>query len=69
MEDFESDAQEEEVSSNEEADSEVNQPNDKAAGVALRTQRGAAAAWEGRQTAHEMLGWQHFGEREAKKRC
>ncbi len=45
-EDFASDNQEEEVSSNEEANSEANQPNDKVAGVALRTQRGAAAAWD-----------------------
>jgi hypothetical protein len=45
-EDFASDNEEEEVSSDEEADSKANQPNDKAAGVALRTQRGAAAAWD-----------------------
>ena len=45
-EDFASNDQEKEVSSNEEADSEANQPNDKVAGVALRTQRGAAAAWD-----------------------
>jgi len=45
-EDLASNDEEEEVSSNEEADSEANQPNDKAAGVALRTQRGAAAAWD-----------------------
>jgi len=37
-EDFASSDDEEEVSSDEEANSEANQPNDKAAGVALRTQ-------------------------------
>jgi hypothetical protein len=36
--DFAGDDEKEEVSSDEEADSEANQPNDKAAGVALRTQ-------------------------------
>ncbi len=45
-EDFASDDQEEEVSFNEEADFKANQPNDKVARVALRTQRGAAAAWD-----------------------
>ncbi len=38
LEDFASNDEEEEVSSDEEADSKANQPNDKAAGVALRTQ-------------------------------
>ena len=37
LEDFASNDEEEEVISDEEADSEANQPKDKAAGVALRT--------------------------------
>jgi len=37
-EDFASDDQKDEVSFNEEANSKANQPNDKVAGVALRTQ-------------------------------
>ncbi len=41
-EDFASDNEEEEVSSDEEANPKANQPNDKAVGVALRTRRGAA---------------------------
>ena len=54
--DFANDDQKEEVSSNEEADSEANQPNDKVAGVALRTQRGAAAAWD-RPAAGARNAW------------
>ena len=53
MENFASEDEEEEVSSDEEADSEANQPNDMAAGVALRTQRGAAAAWYRRNNGVE----------------
>ena len=70
MEDFASDDEEEEVSSNEEADSEANQPNDKVAGVALRTQRGAAAAWDrpaaGARNARLAAFWETRGQG---KRC
>jgi hypothetical protein len=42
LEDFANNNEEEEVSSNEEANPKANQPNNKVVGVALRTRRGAA---------------------------
>ena len=67
-EDFAGDDEKEEVSSDEEADSDTNQPNDKVAGVALRHNEGLPQPGIGRQPAHEMLGWQHFGKREVKEK-
>ena len=52
-EDVASDDEEEDVSFDEKADFEANQPNDKAAGVALRTDKGLPQPGIGRQLAHE----------------
>ena len=67
-EDFASDDQEEEVSSNEEADSEANQPITRWREWPSGHNEGLPQPRIGRQPAHEMLGWQHFGKCEAKEK-
>ena len=68
MEDFASDDEEEEVSSNEEPTPRPTSPMTRWREWPSGHNEGLPQPGIGRQPVHEMLGWQHFGKRKAKEK-